>query len=43
VILRPEGGDRTVANLTTFREGKAIEMVHFPNPDDALAAAGLGR
>jgi hypothetical protein len=32
-----------MANLTTLREGKAIEMVHFPNPDDALAAAGLGR
>ena len=41
VILRPAGADRTVANLTTFREGRAIEMVHFPNPDDALAAIGL--
>lgn len=29
------------ANLTTFRDGKAIEMVHYPNPDDALAAAGV--
>jgi len=29
------------ANLTTFRNGKAIEMVHYPDPDDALAAAGL--
>ena len=32
-----------VANLTTFRNGKVVEMVHYPNPDDALAAAGLGR
>ena len=30
-----------VANLTTFRDGKVIEMVHYPNPDDALAAAGV--
>jgi ketosteroid isomerase-like protein len=28
------------ANLTTFRDGKAIEMVHFPDPEDALAAIG---
>ncbi|MCW2978799.1 MAG: hypothetical protein JWO14_526 [Solirubrobacterales bacterium] len=42
VILRPAGSDRTFANLTTFREGKAIEMVHYPNPEDAFAAAGLG-
>ena len=28
-----------VANLTTFRNGKVVEMVHYPNPDDALAAA----
>ena len=42
VILRPAGSDRTVANLTTLKEGKAIEMVHYPNPEDAFAAAGLG-
>ena len=41
VILRPAGADRTVANLTTFRDGRAIEMIHFPNPDDALAVIGL--
>jgi ketosteroid isomerase-like protein len=41
VILRPAGSGRTVANLTTFRDGKAIEMVHYPNPDDARVAAGL--
>jgi hypothetical protein len=28
------------ANLTTFRDGKVIEMVHYPDPDEALAAAG---
>jgi ketosteroid isomerase-like protein len=44
VIMRPPPhGDEpaaTVANLTTFRDGKVIEMVHYPNADDALAAAG---
>jgi hypothetical protein len=42
VVLRPVGNDRTVANLTTFREGKAIEMVHYPSPEDAFTAAGIG-
>jgi len=28
-----------IANLTTFRGGKVIEMVHYANPEDALAAA----
>ncbi|HTP18805.1 MAG TPA: nuclear transport factor 2 family protein [Solirubrobacteraceae bacterium] len=43
VILQRTGEDgepELVANLTTFRDGKVIEMVHYPNPDDALAAAG---
>ena len=44
VILRatPRGQEpgRPVANLTTFRDGKVVEMVHYPDPDDALAAAG---
>lgn len=43
VIMRPlsvDGEPVTLsANLTTFRDGKVIEMVHYPNPDDALAAA----
>jgi ketosteroid isomerase-like protein len=30
-----------VANLTTFRGGRVIEMVHYSNPDDALAAAAV--
>ena len=45
VILRrqAEHTDTTelVANLTTFRDGKVIEMVHYPNPDDARAAAAV--
>ncbi|HEY2772013.1 MAG TPA: nuclear transport factor 2 family protein [Solirubrobacteraceae bacterium] len=40
VLLRPASGG-LVANLTTFRNGRAVEMVHYPNPDDALRAAGL--
>jgi ketosteroid isomerase-like protein len=45
VIMRrgpaDEGSAPTVANLTTFRDGKVVEMVHFPDPKDALAAAGV--
>jgi len=43
VIMRPpsEGPDPApaVATLTTFRDGKVIEMVHYPDPEDALKAA----
>jgi ketosteroid isomerase-like protein len=41
ITRRPtEGGeDELGANLTTFRDGKAVEMVHYANPEDALAAA----
>ena len=42
VILRPapEGdeGPALVANVSTFRDGKVVEMVHYGNPDEALAA-----
>jgi ketosteroid isomerase-like protein len=44
VIMRRFGEDgepELVANLTTFRDGKVVEMVHYPNPDDARAAAGV--
>jgi hypothetical protein len=45
VIVRPssEDGEQAAlsANLTTFPDGKAIEMVHYPKPEDALTAAGL--
>ncbi len=41
---RSEDGEPDLnANLTTFRDGKVIEMVHFPDPDAALAAAGVKR
>jgi ketosteroid isomerase-like protein len=45
VIMRPRSQDggpvATVANLTTIREGKVVEMVHYPDPAAALAAAGV--
>jgi ketosteroid isomerase-like protein len=45
VIMRASSDDgepaALSANLTTFRNGRAIEMVHYPNPRDALAAAGV--
>lgn len=44
VIIRRTGEDgepELVANLTTFRDGRVVEMVHYPNPDDARSAAGL--
>jgi ketosteroid isomerase-like protein len=45
VIIRPPaaGGEESpsVANLTTFRDGRAVEMVHYPDPEEALAAAGI--
>jgi ketosteroid isomerase-like protein len=45
VIMRPpsETGEQAAltANVTTFRDGKVIEMVHYANPEDALVAAGV--
>lgn len=45
VILRAPGPDPErrplQANVTTFRDGKVVEMVHHDDPQDALAAAGL--
>jgi ketosteroid isomerase-like protein len=45
VIIRPIGdGGRPgspVADLTSFRDGKAIEMVHYPDPAAALTPIGL--
>jgi ketosteroid isomerase-like protein len=44
VIMRPPAGGGNppvdVANVATFRDGKVVEMVHYPNADDALDAAG---
>jgi ketosteroid isomerase-like protein len=39
VVMRPPGGG-AVANVATFRDGKVVEMVHYADPADALAAAG---
>jgi ketosteroid isomerase-like protein len=44
IIQRPSEGDwpaAASANVTTFRRGKVVEMVHYPSADDALAAAGV--
>jgi ketosteroid isomerase-like protein len=38
VIMRPLPEGPPVANLTTFRDGMVVEMVHYPSPDQALAA-----
>jgi ketosteroid isomerase-like protein len=43
LIRAPSGaGDPVppVANVVTFRDGKVVEMVHYPSADDALAAVG---
>ncbi len=47
VVMRPSGAPpdgpaQLHANLTTFRDGRAVEMVPYEHPADALAAAGLG-
>jgi ketosteroid isomerase-like protein len=39
VVMQQPNGART-ANLTTFRDGKVVEMVHYPDPAAAIAAAG---
>ena len=40
VVLRPPGEPSELrANLTTFRDGKVVEMVAYPSPEAALAAA----
>ena len=44
VIMRRTGEDgqpELIANLTTFRDGKAVEMVHYVDPQDARRAAGV--
>jgi len=47
VIMRPPANDseppHLAANVTTFRDGRAVEIVHYPDPEDALAAAGVVR
>lgn len=39
-MIRPARDAELRANLTTFRDGKVIEMVAYANPEDALTAAG---
>lgn len=45
VVLKPHaqtGEESTlVANVTTLRDGKVVEMVHYERAADALAALGL--
>ena len=41
VVIRPASGAELTANLTTFRDGKVIEMVSYESPEDALTAAGV--
>ena len=45
VIMRPAregtGEPSPAANVSTFRDGKVVEMVHYPDPRDALAAVGV--
>ena len=45
VVIRPASGRSgradLRANLTTFRDGKVIEMVSYQAPEDALIAAGV--
>ena len=45
VIMRPAadetGPAATTANVTTFRNGKVVEMVHYPDPSMAFSAAGV--
>jgi ketosteroid isomerase-like protein len=40
VIIRPKGkGSEPVANVSTFRDGKVVEMVHYADVQQALAEA----
>jgi ketosteroid isomerase-like protein len=45
VIMRPSPESdepaALAANVTSFRAGKVVEMVHYPDAKDALAAAGM--
>lgn len=43
VVLRAPRDAQLRANLTTFRDGLVVEMVHFEDPSEALAAAGVAR
>ncbi len=38
-----DAGGLLTANVTTFRDGKVVEMVHYPDAADALRTLGLDR
>jgi ketosteroid isomerase-like protein len=39
VVIRPDGKEsEPVANVSTFRHGRVVEMVHYPDVEQALAA-----
>jgi ketosteroid isomerase-like protein len=42
ILARPaeQGGKELVANVSTFRDGRVIEMVHYADANEALAAVG---
>jgi ketosteroid isomerase-like protein len=42
IMARPseDGGKELFANLSTFRDGKVVEMVHYADANDALEAVG---
>src|SRR5436305_13794027 len=41
VIIRPAGETEPHANVATFRAGKVVEMVHYEDVGESLAAAGV--
>jgi ketosteroid isomerase-like protein len=42
--LAPDGDPAwTAANVSTFRDGKVVEIVHYPDARDALVAVGAVR
>jgi ketosteroid isomerase-like protein len=47
VVMCPRRGagepPELTANVTTFRDGRVIEIVHYPTPEAARAAIGASR
>src|SRR5262249_16450823 len=41
VVLPRPGDPGAVGNVTRLKNGKVVEIVHYPDPADALAAAGV--
>lgn len=40
-VMRPPGSDQLRANVSTFRDGRVVEMQAFERVEDARAAVGL--